>query len=92
MAGNQRSAGNRRVNRHCITGPKPLQPLLQRPVSVRTSAVRTGFCWKHRWKHQPWKPAFACQHPCPLFVSGAFAVNQRGNFAVGSQLAVVTFW
>ena len=54
-----------------LTGPKPLQPLLQRPVSVRTSvrscvrtsAVRTGVLLETVWKHQPWKPAFACQHP-----------------------------
>ena len=43
---NQRLAGNRRVNRRTvITGPKPLQPLLQRPVSVRTflrTCVRTS--------------------------------------------------
>ena len=30
---------------------------------VRTSAVRTGVLLETVWKHQPWKPAFACQHP-----------------------------
>ena len=37
----------------CYSGLFQCEPLRCEPA----------FCWKHRWKHQPWKPAFACQHP-----------------------------